>query len=317
MINRSNNASPCYRLGIDLGGTKIELIVLKDAQEIFRQRIATPQLYQDIVCSVGALVQEACSACCMDEGSWTVGIGMPGALTDKGRVKNANTVCLNGQPFVRDIETQLGVRVNVMNDANCFALSESVDGAGANKKVVFGVIIGTGVGGGIVIDQLPLHGANAIGGEWGHIPISERAPVSSLQKRPCYCGQFNCVETFLSGQGLLQTYHEIFLAHRDSAKALEKGFDVKALVALSQTGDAVALKALSLYVEQLAANLASVINIVDPDVIVLGGGLSNIPALAEDVFAVLGRYVFSDSVKTQVLKNSHGDSSGVRGAAWL
>lgn len=306
-----------YRVGIDLGGTKIEIIVLKNKHEIYRHRVSTPSTYLGILSSLAELFETARPYCLVDQAELVLGIGMPGAITDKGLVKNSNTVCLNGKSFVNDLEATLGLPIKVMNDANCFALSESVDGAGTEQKVVFAVILGTGVGGAIVIDKVPLQGLNSIAGEWGHNPFSPRAPVSSEQQRHCYCGQYNCVETFLSGQGLLQTYRELVVLNVSETAGKETVTDVKGLVALSMLGDSVAIQTLALYVQQLAANLAKVINIVDPNVIVLGGGLSNIPSLAEKVTEALGAYVFTDEVKTQVRRNCHGDSSGVRGAAWL
>lgn len=293
------------RLGIDLGGTKTEVIVLADGQEILRRRVPTPSAsYDAIVATIASLVRE-----CRDAYGQQipVGIGMPGALTDDGRVKNSNTVCVNGQPFRRDIENLLGGPVRIMNDANCFALSEAVDGAGADADVVFGVILGTGVGGGVVIGRQILNGCNSIGGEWGHNPLSPRSPRARTTARRCYCGKDDCIETFLCGKGLAQTWREM-TGREHSAPEIGD---------LLRAGESEAEAVYSIYQHQLAACLATVINVLDPHVIVLGGGVSGLPGLAGKVQALLPLYVFSDVVKTRVLANCHGDSSGVRGAAWL
>ncbi len=293
------------RLGIDLGGTKIEVIVLQGSIELYRKRIPTPaESYPEIIKCIAHLVME----CKENFGpALSIGIGMPGALTTEGRVKNSNTVCVNDQPFLKDIETALQQNVRIMNDANCFALSEAVDGAAAGKEVVFGVILGTGVGGGIVMQQKPLIGCNSIAGEWGHNPLPVTAPRINATQRMCYCGKYDCVETYLCAKGLMQTYHE------------KTGFNhaSKEISELIKQHDAGALDAYELYQHQLSASLATVINVLDPDVIVLGGGVSGLPGLAEKTQALLPLYVFSDVVNTLVVLNMHGDSSGVRGAAWL
>jgi fructokinase len=296
---------PDLRLGIDLGGTKIEVIVLEQGIEAFRKRIPTPaHSYPEIIKAIAALIVE----CRQQFGSGlSVGIGMPGALTADGLVKNSNTVCMNGKPFQQDLEMALQQSVRIMNDANCFTLSESVDGAAANGNAVFGVILGTGVGGGIVIQKSPLLGCNSIAGEWGHNPLPSTAPRISTENRLCYCGKVNCVETFLCGKGLAQTYFEMTGVQATST----------AIGQLAQQQDAEAIKACCIYTQQLAASLATVINVLDPDVIVLGGGVSNLPMLAENTQALLPQYVFSNVVNTRVVRNQHGDSSGVRGAAWL
>ena len=261
-------------IGVDLGGTKIEAIALEGSREVFRKRIATPRGdYDETLLSIGNLVREA--------GEGTVGIGIPGALSRvTGLVKNANSTWLIGKPLKQDLERVLGREVRIENDANCFALSEAVDGAGKGASVVFGVILGTGVGGGIVVDGKVLVGPNAIAGEWGHNPLPSPQP-EDLPLRRCYCGRLGCIETYLCGP------------------------------ALERDGD------LSLYTERLARSLATVINILDPDVVVLGGGVSNLESLYTEVPKLWNRYIFSDHVATRLARNLHGDSSGVRGAAWL
>lgn len=302
---------PELRAGIDLGGTKIEVIVLDASEEVFRQRASTPSTsYVNILQALFDLHQAAKVALAVSD--LKLGIAMPGSFTDDGLVKNANTCCLNGQPFQKDLEMLLGQPVAVMNDANLFALSEAVDGAAANASVVFGLILGTGVGGGLIINKNIVQGVNRIAGEWGHNALSAGSPVSSRLPRPCYCGLTNCVETYLSGAGLLQTYLEL---KREDAEA--EALSVEMLVDLEVKGDVAAKKALQLYSLQVAAAVATVINIVDPDVIVLGGGLSNLAHLAERVQSQLLPFVFSDTIKTAVVSNKFGDSSGVRGAAWL
>lgn len=290
------------RIGIDLGGSKIELIALDDAGcAAWRRRVATPQGdYAATLRAVTALVHEAereLGAC------GSVGIGMPGALSlASARVKNANSTCLNDRPLKEDLGTALGREVRVANDANCFALSEAVDGAGRGAAVVFGVILGTGVGGGIVVHGRVLTGANAIAGEWGHNPLPLPGEVD-LPLPPCYCGRRGCIETYLSGPGL----------RRDSGT----GLDAPEIVARAAQGDAGCEAALERYEERLARSLAGVINILDPDVIVLGGGISNSERLYASVPELWRRHVFSDRVTTRLARHAHGDSSGVRGAAWL
>ncbi len=274
------------RIGVDLGGSKIELVTLDAAgREAFRRRVPTPQGdYAGTLQAVGSLVAEAETA--LGE-RCPVGIGMPGALSlVTGLVKNSNSVCLNGQPLKQDIERLLGREVRLANDANCFALSEAMDGAGKGAPVVFGVILGTGVGGGIVVNGQVLTGPNAIAGEWGHNPL----PLPRGDDLPlpeCYCGRLGCIETYLSGP------------------------------ALARDGGAESEAALGRYEDRLARALAGVINILDPDVIVLGGGVSNIQRLYQNVPRLWQPHVFSDHVATRLARHVHGDSSGVRGAAWL
>ena len=274
------------RIGVDLGGTKIEGIALDDSGAMLaRRRVATPQGdYRATVEAVASLVR-AIEAEAGRQG--TVGVGMPGALSNlSGRVKNSNSTCLIGQPLQGDLEAALSREVRLANDANCFALSEAIDGAGRGVRVVFGVILGTGVGGGIVVDGRVLVGPNSIAGEWGHNPL----PLPNdddLPLRPCYCGRAGCIETYLSGPAL----------EREHAAAGELAW-VR-------------------YESRLARSLAGVINLLDPDVIVLGGGVSNVARLYASVPRLWAAHVFSDHVATRLEKPMHGDSSGVRGAAWL
>jgi fructokinase len=293
------------RIGIDLGGTKIEAIALDgDGAERFRRRVATPRGdYVATVAAIRALVEEAERTA----GPSTVGVGMPGVISPAtGLVKNANSTWLNGRPLREDLEQQLHRPVRLANDANCFALSEAIDGAGAGKPIVFGVILGTGTGGGLVVDRRVLVGANAIAGEWGHNPLPWPEPGEWPGAR-CYCGRSGCIETFLSGPGLA----------RDHEQASGERLEPAAIVSRARDGDQAALATLVRYHHRLARALASVLNVVDPDVVVLGGGLSTIPNLGEEVMRQWDRYVFSDLVTTVVVTARHGDSSGVRGAAWL
>jgi fructokinase len=295
------------RIGIDLGGTKIEIVALDDAgRELLRRRVATPtrEGYDAIVQSLVGLVQEAEA---MLGARASVGIGTPGAVSPAtGRIKNSNTTCLIDRPLGEDLERALGRPVRIANDANCFALSEASDGAAAGAEVVFGVILGTGVGGGIVVSGRPLAGRNAIAGEWGHGPL----PWPRDDERPgpaCYCGKHGCIETFLSGPGLSRDH----AAHGGGpATATE-------IATAAEAGDVLARATLGRYADRLARGLAAVINVLDPDVIVLGGGVSNIAWLYEAVPARWGAWVFSDRVDTALRPARYGDSSGVRGAAWL
>jgi fructokinase len=294
------------RLGIDLGGTKIEIIALgDDGATLARERVPTPAGdYHGTIRAIGDLVRAV-------EGrlgrTGTVGIAMPGAFSTRtGLVKNANSVVLIGKPLDRDIEAHIGRPVRLENDANCLALSEAVDGAAAGAAVVFGVILGTGVGGGLVVDGKVVSGRNRIAGEWGHNPL----PWPQPDERPgpvCYCGRSGCIETFLNGAGLARAY-----AARTSR--LLEALDI---AAIASTGDDQARAALDTYQDRLARGLASVINIADPDVVVLGGGLSNIDAIYNGLPARIARYAFSDALDTRIERARHGDSSGVRGAAWL
>jgi fructokinase len=295
-----------FRIGIDLGGTKIEAAALDDRGAMhLRQRVPTPVGdYAGTVAAIATLVSRIESE--IGAGA-SVGIAIPGTIVSAtGLVKNANSVWLNGKPLGRDVEAALGRPVRFANDANCFVLSEAVDGAAAGCGTVFGVILGTGVGGGIVIGGQILVGANAIAGEWGHNPLP--APhADELPGPPCYCGRAGCIETFLSGPGLVADHR------RYGGEAV----DTAAIAAGAAAGDPACRATLDRYAERLARALAGVINILDPDTIVLGGGLSALAYLYDEVPRRWGRHVFSDRVETRLLPPVHGDSSGVRGAAWL
>jgi fructokinase len=294
------------RIGIDLGGTKIEIIALgPDGRELLRRRIATPKEdYDAILGAVAKLVHDAQTEL---GATATVGIGTPGSISRAtGLLRGSNSVCLNGRPIRADFEALLGRSVQITNDANCFALSEATDGAGAGAEVVFGVILGTGVGGGIVVRGHALTGPNAIAGEWGHNPL----PWPKDDERPgfpCFAGHSGCIETFLSGPGIERD-------HRHAGGEALGAHDIAARAAL---GDAACEATLLRYEERLARALAHVINIVDPDVIVLGGGMSNVQRLYASIPRLWGKWVFSDRVDTRLAKHRFGDSSGVRGAAWL
>ena len=294
------------RIGIDLGGTKTYGVALdRDGHVRASKRIDTPRhdydaivrAVVDLVGELEARVGERCS----------VGVGMPGCIsTVTGRVKGANTVVLIGRPFDRDLTVALARPVRVENDANCFALSEAADGAAAGARVVFGVIVGTGTGGGVTVDGRVLRGANAIAGEWGHNPL----PWPRDEERPgppCYCGKTGCIETFLSGPGLAA----------DHLRVTGEALDATAIAAAADAGDITAIATLDRYADRMARSLATVINVLDPDVIVLGGGVSNIARLYDAVPRAWWRYVFSDAVQTGIVRAMHGDASGVRGAAWL
>ncbi|MGA9665991.1 MAG: ROK family protein [Gallionella sp.] len=294
------------RLGIDLGGTKIEIIALDDAgRELLRRRVATPKNdYFETLQAVAQLVRDA-EAELGQLGS--LGIATPGALSRAtGRLKNSNSVALNGQPIVQDLEALLQRNIRIGNDANCFALSEATDGAAAGACVVFGAIIGTGVGAGIVVNGQVLTGPNSIAGEWGHNPLSWPEP-RELPGPPCYCGKHGCIETFLSGPGMMKLHLQETGVALNSAE----------IVARAEQGDETCERTMQTYEHRLARSLAHVINILDPDVIVLGGGMSNIERLYPNLPELWGNWVFSDTVDTKLLKNRFGDSSGVRGAAWL
>ncbi len=325
---------PTLRLGVDLGGTKIELIALDAAgREILRRRVPTPQDdYPATVAAVAALVHQAEYEL---GGHGSIGVGTPGAISPaSGRMKNCNSTCLNGQPLKEDLERALNRTIRLANDADCFALSEAVDGAAAGANTVFGVILGTGVGGGVVVRGHVLAGCNAIAGEWGHSPLpyfqfahrqADREPTGThpatgealihpwpspreLEAAPaCYCGKKGCIETWLSGPG--------FAA--DHVRYGGEDLPAHEIAQLAAAGYGPCSATLARYEERLARALAGVINLLDPDVIVLGGGMSNIARLYETVPKLWCRYVFSDRVETRLVPPAFGDSSGVRGAAWL
>ncbi len=294
------------RIGIDLGGTKIEIIALaSDGHQLLRRRVATPQGdYAATVETVAALVRNAERKLGQHA---TVGVGAPGSISRlTGYLRNSNSTCLNGQPLKRDLESALGRPIRLANDANCFAVSEAIDGAGAGAESLFGVILGTGVGGGVVVHGQLLIGANAIAGEWGHSPL----PLTETEDwplPPCYCGRAGCIETYLSGPGLVA----------DHARRYGGQLDAAMIARRAAAGDRACEATLRRYEDRLARALAVVINLLDPDVIVLGGGLSRLARLYRNVPELWGAHIFSDQVLTRLVPARHGDSSGVRGAAWL
>jgi fructokinase len=292
-----------HRIGVDLGGTKIEIAVLApDGSEQTRHRIDTPRGYQASLEAIARMVRDAEAQLGITA---TVGIGIPGVISPvTGLVKNANSTVLNRLPFGQDISALLGREIRVENDANCFALSEAVDGAGAGQGVVFGVILGTGCGGGIVIDGKIVQGRNHVTGEWGHNPLPWPRP-NEVPGPHCWCGRWGCLEAWIAGPALARDC--------DGPDA----HDASAIPARAAAGNAAARAALDRHADRLARGLAQVINLLDPDVIVLGGGLSNMDHLYTALPALVRRHVFSDFVDTPILHNRHGDSSGVRGAAWL
>ena len=299
------------RIGIDLGGTKIEGIVLDPDNHVSqRLRVATPKnAYSETIEAACLIVEELQQD---SQQRLSVGFGTPGSLSPKtGLMRNCNSTALNDKPLKSDLEDRLGYSIRLENDANCFALSEAVLGAGKGARTVFGVIIGTGTGGGIVVGEQLLNGPNGIAGEWGHntIPVAVAALIGA--ERDCYCGRKNCIETVLSGAGLIATYREM---HSKEAQAV---LDAQQLAALADKDEAKALTALRRYSEQLAGCLATVINTLDPDAIVLGGGLSNINSLYPLLAEFLPEHVFSDYFATPILPPTHGDASGALGAACL
>jgi fructokinase len=295
-----------FRIGVDLGGTKIEAIALAaDGTIAVRRRIPTPRHdYRGTLDAIASLVHDIEREI---RQTATVGVGMPGAISPAtGLVKNANSTWLIGQPLSEHLSELLGRPVRFANDANCFALSEASDGAAAGATCVFGVIVGTGTGGGVVVNGQALTGPHAIAGEWGHNSLP-RPRLDEVPGPPCYCGHHGCIETFLSGPGLA----------RDHEQATGQKADPAEIARLADVGDPDAVVTLSRYEDRMARALASIINVLDPDVIVLGGGMSNVARLYERVPAIWARYVFSDRVDTRLVPPRHGDSSGVRGAARL
>lgn len=303
-------SDPILRIGVDLGGTKIAVVGLAaDDREVARLQRPTPrQNYDETVREVAAMVNELETATAPAS---VVGIAMPGSIVPTtGLVQNANSTWLNGQPFQADLENLLGRRVRTANDANCFALSEAYDGAARGAASVFGVILGTGCGGGLVVDGHLVQGHRNIGGEWGHNPL----PWATEQELPgpvCYCGKQGCIETFLSGPGLARSYRASLAGNGGGE------IDAAEISHRAAAGDPAATATLARYCDRLARGLASVINIIDPDAIVLGGGLSQLDILYQEVPSRLPAYVFSDGCRTPIVRALHGDSSGVRGAAWL
>ncbi len=310
---RRADARQSVRLGIDLGGTKIEIVALgagRDGErELLRRRMPTPREdYAGTVEAIGRLVAAAEAEL---GAAGTVGIGIPGSISPAtGLIRNGNSTWLNDKPLKQDLEARLKRPVRLANDANCFALSEAADGAGAGALAVFGVILGTGVGGGVVVGGEVVTGANAVAGEWGHIPLPGRTDADGPPRR-CWCGRPDCIETFLSGPAFERDYA--------AAAGAAGGATVQAdeIARRAEGGDAAARAAFARYEERLARALAMVVNLLDPDIIVLGGGVSNIPALRRDIPRLWAPHIFSDRIATRLVAAVHGDSSGVRGAARL
>ncbi|MCL1088525.1 fructokinase [Shewanella profunda] len=300
------------RMGVDLGGTKIELVAIsEEGNELFRKRVTTPRDYQGTLRAITDLVNEA-EAILGEKG--TVGVGIPGTVSPySGLVKNANSTWINGHPLDVNLGELLGREVRVANDANCFAVSEATDGAAAGKSVVFGVIIGTGCGAGVAIKGKVHAGGNGIGGEWGHNPLPWMTKDEFNTTR-CFCGNPDCIETFISGTGFVRDYNAALAAAGHSRELAKSGADIMVLV---DKGDGIATAAFDRYMDRLARSLAHVINMLDPDAIVLGGGMSNVEAIYPRLPALLTRYVVGRECRTPVLQNLYGCSSGVRGAAWL
>lgn len=303
--DRSFSDESQFRLGIDLGGTKTEVVVLdRNSKPVYRKRVATPNKdYEGILNLISKLVSGAENSL---EARSTIGIGTPGSISPhSGLMGNSNTTCLNGKAFLADIEQHLKRPVKIQNDANCFTISEALTGAGKRHSVVFGVILGTGVGGGLVVNQKLITGPNAITGEWGHNPLPW---ITDRDGSPqCYCGKEACIETFISGNGLARNFENL---HALALKSEE-------IVQGARSGDRQCKLAMELYFDQLARSLAHVINIIDPDIIVLGGGMSNIEEIYHQIPRRLIDYVFSDTAETPILPALHGDASGVFGAAML
>jgi fructokinase len=294
------------RLGVDFGGTKIEVAALGgDGQVLARRRAPNPGTYDGALATVGELVSWA-DAETRTTGA-PVGVAMPGSISPvNGRVRNANSIWLNGRTFDADLQATLRRPVRTANDANCFALSEARDGAGAGARVVFGVIIGTGCGGGVVVDGNLIGGANGVAGEWGHTPLPWPKP-SEREPPLCWCGRTGCLETWISGTGLARDYQQ----------ATGERVPGEEIVARARADEAQARQALARYVDRLGRGLAMVCDILDPDIIVLGGGVSNVAELYPAIGSAIAGHLFSDSFATPVTPAAHGDSSGVRGAAWL
>ena len=293
------------RIGIDLGGTKIEAMALaEDGTTLARERVATPRGFRETVETIAALVGRIESSVGR---RGTVGIGIPGTVVpETGLVKNANSTWLIGEPLPAALEAALERPVRVENDANCFALSEATDGAAAGARVVFGVIMGTGVGGGIIIEGQVHRGRNLIGGEWGHNPLPWPAP-DEMPGPSCYCGRRGCIESWISGPAIAA----------DFERATGRVLATPDLITAAEAGDPDAVAARARFFARAARSLATIINLLDPDAIVLGGGMSNVQGLIEAVTTEVPRWVFSDAVTTPIVRHRYGDSSGVRGAAWL
>ena len=293
------------RIGVDWGGTKIEVIALdEEGTTLIRERKKTPR--DDYNACIKTVAELVCLAETRTGQRGSVGIGIPGTISPAtGLVKNANSTWLNGKPLIDDMEAALARSVRIQNDANCFAVSEAIDGAGAGSPIVAGIILGTGCGAGIVLDGKAVFGAQGIAGEFGHTPLPYMTS-KEFPGNPCWCGKRGCLETYISGTGFQRDY--------ETRTGMPTPLGVKEIIAFDSEDSRATYHA---YVDRLARGLSTLINIVDPDIIVLGGGMSNIDALYKDVPPLLGQYVFSDFVSTKIVKAKHGDSSGVRGAAWL
>jgi len=295
-----------FKLGIDLGGTKIEIACLNvdNNNIIFRKRIPSPQNdYNETLNSIKGLVETSENELGL---TCPVGIGIPGSISSKtGRIRNANSVWLNGRFLESDLSKKLNKKIKIENDANCFAISEAMDGAGSKFNNVFGVILGTGVGSGIVFNKKLIKGTNGISGEWGHNPLPWKR--KNFNSRPCWCGKFDCIEKYISGPAV----------ESEHRKKFAESLSLKEIVQNYMGGDKNCKATIDLLIERIAKCLAFIINIIDPDVIVLGGGLSNLDFIYEKVPKIWENWIFSDCVSTKLLKAVHGDSSGVRGAAWL
>jgi fructokinase len=292
------------RIGVDFGGTKIEAAAV-DAAGVIQSRVraANPGSYDAALETVAALVREVEAQAGV---SGTVGVGAPGSVSPRtGVIRNANSVWLNGHALGADLERILGGPVRTANDANCFALSEAFDGAAAGARVVFGAILGTGCGGGVVVDGRLVVGRNGVAGEWGHTPLPWATPADGTRR--CWCGRDNCLELYISGPGLVREMGE-------PGPGRPTAHDI---VSAARKGEPESIAALDHYIDRLGRALAVVVDLLDPDVIVLGGGMSNVDELYERVPAAVSKWVFSDVFETPILKAKHGDSSGVRGAAWL
>jgi fructokinase len=285
------------RLGIDLGGTKTEIAVLEGGREVMRRRTPTARDYHGTIATIRDLVAQSGIP-------GPVGIGIPGTETPAGLVKNANSTWLNGRPLRADLEAALGRAVRLANDANCFALSEASDGAGTGASVVFGVIAGTGLGGGVVVDGKLLGGAHGVGGEWGHIPLPGITAEELADSRACFCGKQNCLEQWCCGPAL-------------SAEMERRSGRRMSMQEIAASGGPAETALMTSWMDRLARGLATVVNIIDPDVIVLGGGLSNIARLYDELPPLVEKYGFTLGAAPRIVRNRHGDSSGVRGAAWL
>ena len=303
-----------YKVGIDLGGTKIEIIAFDQnniqcyQKRIYQNFSGNNNLdYQGVLNSITDLIKEMKQSLKIKSHQFSLGIGTPGSLGSNQKLRNSNSQCLNNRYLKKDLESKLKIPIKIANDANCFTLSEAVDGVAKDAEVVFGVIVGTGSGGGIVVNKRPINGVNSIAGEWAHNPLPY--PDKNLGEIPgakCYCGRFGCIETWLAGPSLAKDYYN-HTGHKKTAKQIAK--EIK--------NDILCDQALKRYERRMAKSLAVVINILDPDVIVLGGGISKIDRLYQNVPKLWSEYIFSNEVHTKLLPPKFGDASGVRGAAWL